>query len=87
MLTSCDEDYVLVNDIGATGEARLLEKHCNQKPPTGPFYSSWNKMQIVLVADKEFSAKGFYAHYSSKTFQLPESVRQYIQLNGRTGMQ
>ncbi len=74
----CLQDYVRVLDSSSEGHLKQLDKLCNVKKPTMAYYSSWNKMQVILYADEAFANKGFFAEYQSKIFQISESLQKDI---------
>lgn len=78
----CNEDYIVINDVSVGGNIRVIDKLCNVRPPKGAFYSSWNKMQVILHADDATTGSGFKADYTSRTFQLSERMRMDIQFDG-----
>ncbi len=79
---SCDEDYVLVYDVGHTGNLKQLDRVCNVKVPMAPLYSSWSKMKLIFNIDDAFTNRGFMAKYQSKTFQIPDHLLQDIHFDG-----
>ncbi len=78
----CEQDHVLVFDISTFGGLTLLGRHCNVNLPKRAHFSSWNKMQVNLITDSKYNAKGFFAKYTSKSFEISEELEQYIYLDG-----
>ncbi len=77
----CLQDYLMVYDVSEIGDVKVIARLCNAKPPSGSYFSSWHRMQIFLFADRKFNAKGFLAKYTSRTFELPNELLDYITFN------
>ncbi len=56
---TCNEDYVLVYDVGHTGNLKELDRVCNVKVPTSPLYSPWSKKEVVHTEDDTFINRGY----------------------------
>ena len=78
----CLQDYLLINNIDHSGDVKLIARLCNVKEPSGPLFSSWNKMQIELYSDRGYNGKGFFAEYKSKTFQISGELQAEIDSDG-----
>lgn len=68
-----------VTDVGGT---TLLRRLCNANALQRTFFSSWERLQVILHTDTEHSGKGFLAHYVSKAFEFPEELRKDITFDG-----
>ena len=81
---TCLKDHVNIYDITKDGDDKLLGRICVAKSLQlqNTYYSSWEKMKVVMDADKEFSGAGFLAKYESKTFDLPQNLWNDVVFNG-----
>ena len=82
-LESCDQDFVEVYNLLKGGSQTLKGRYCSASPPPPKLLSGTNEMMVLLSSDMEHSQSGFFGHYTSEQYSLPQYIRDDIAYIGK----
>ena len=81
-LTDCKQDFLEVYNILRDGSKGLMGRYCQASPPPAVLLSGMNEMTIIFQSDQHNSNSGFFGHYTSEHYTLPQHLITQINQNG-----
>ena len=81
-LKYCGQDFVEISNVLKNGVKGLIGRYCIPSPPPTVLLSGMNEMRVVFSSDKAYTNLGFFGHYSSQQYTLPQYIRDKITENG-----